>query len=90
MCSAKAAGPLECTTDGARVASPNSAAGDGPGRMNVMAAPITENLDRLAGLLADGALRVPVQKTYHLADAPDALGALGTTHTQGKLAIRVA
>jgi NADPH2:quinone reductase len=55
----------------------------------VMAAPTPENLDRLARLLADGTLRVHVQATYELAQAPDALSALATTHTQGKLAIRI-
>jgi hypothetical protein len=54
----------------------------------VMAAATPENLQRLAGLLADG-LRVPVHATYELAHAPDALTALATTHTQGKLAIRI-
>lgn len=74
---------------GGRVASPNGAAGDGPGRTNVMAAPTRENLERLGLLLADGTLRVPVQTTYELAQAADALGALGTSHTQGKLTILV-
>ena len=55
-----------------------------------MAAPTPENLQRLADLLADGTLRVPIQATYELAHAPDALTALATTHTQGKLAIHVA
>jgi NADPH:quinone reductase-like Zn-dependent oxidoreductase len=55
----------------------------------VMAAPTPENLERLARLLADGALRVHVQATYELEQAPDALTALATTHTQGKLAIRI-
>jgi NADPH:quinone reductase len=55
----------------------------------VMAAPTPENLERLARLLADGTLRVHVQATYELAEAPDALTALPSTHTQGKLAIRV-
>ncbi|MFL5828151.1 MAG: NADP-dependent oxidoreductase, partial [Thermoleophilaceae bacterium] len=36
--------------DGARVASPTGAAGEGPGRTMVMAAPTTENLDRVAQL----------------------------------------
>ena len=72
-----------------RVASPNGAAGDGPGRTNVVATPTTENLERLAGLLEEG-VRVPIQKSYELAQAGDALAALGTTHTRGKLAIRVA
>jgi NADPH:quinone reductase-like Zn-dependent oxidoreductase len=73
----------------ARVASPLNAAGDGPGRTNVMAAPSTENLDRLAALLADGALKVPIQATYELGRAPEALQALASTHTQGKTAISV-
>jgi hypothetical protein len=33
-------------------------------------------------------LKVSVQATYELNGAPDALQALGTTHTQGKLAIK--
>ena len=40
--------------DGARVASPNGAAGDGPGRTNVMSVASTENLARVAQLLEDG------------------------------------
>ena len=76
--------------DGGRVASPTGAAGEGPGRTNVMATATRENLDRLSGLLSDGTLRVPIHASYDLADAPGALTALGTTHTQGKLAIRVA
>jgi NADPH:quinone reductase-like Zn-dependent oxidoreductase len=76
--------------DGARVASPTGSAGEGPGRTMVMAQPTTANLDRLAQLLDSGALTVPVQATYELDRATEALQALGTTHTQGKLAIRVA
>jgi NADPH2:quinone reductase len=74
---------------GARVVSPNGAAGEAPGRTNIMATPSTENLRRLGALLADGSLRIPVQATYALAQAPEALGALAGAHTQGKLAIRV-
>ncbi|WP_028061650.1 NADP-dependent oxidoreductase [Candidatus Solirubrobacter pratensis] len=74
---------------GARVASPTGAAGEGPGRTMVMAAPTAENLTRLGALLADGALRIPVQATYPLAQAPEALAALTGQHTQGKLAIEV-
>jgi NADPH:quinone reductase len=73
----------------ARVASSTGAAGDGPGRTNVMAAPTPENLQRLGALLADGSLRVPVKATYELAQAPEALAALTGTHNQGKLAIKV-
>ena len=75
--------------DGARVASPTGAAGEGPGRTMVMAAPTAENLQRLGQLLADGTLRVPVQATYALERAPEALAALTSQHTQGKLAIEV-
>jgi NADPH:quinone reductase-like Zn-dependent oxidoreductase len=55
----------------------------------VMAAPTPENLRRLADLLTDGSLRVPVQATYDLAQAPEALTALAKSHTQGKLAVRI-
>jgi NADPH:quinone reductase len=65
------------------------AAGDAPGHTNIMATPSRENLQRLGGLLADGTLRIPVQRTYQLAQAPDALAALVAEHTQGKLAIQV-
>jgi NADPH:quinone reductase-like Zn-dependent oxidoreductase len=81
--------PATLVKDGGRVASPTGAAGDGPRRTMIMAAPTPENLQRLAGLLADGTLRVPIHAIYELAQAPEALAALGTTHTQGKLAIRV-
>ena len=54
----------------------------------VMANPVTATLERLAAAVAEGALRVPVQRTYPLAEAPQAFGdfAAGTI---GKLAIRV-
>ena len=81
--------PASLVKDGGRVASPTGAAGEGPGRTMVMAAPTPENLQRLAGLLADGTLRVHVQSSYELAQAADALAALPTTHTRGKLAVRV-
>jgi NADPH:quinone reductase-like Zn-dependent oxidoreductase len=38
----------------------------------------------------DETLKVPIQHTYDLAQAPDALQTLGATHTQGKLALRAA
>ena len=81
--------PASLVKDGGRVASPTGAAGEGPGRTMVMAAPTPENLQRLAGLLAEGTLRVHVQSSYELAQAPEALAALPTTHTRGKLAVRV-
>jgi NADPH:quinone reductase len=73
----------------AHVASPTGAAGEGPGRTNVMATPSRENLERLGALLADRTLRIPSQTTYGLAQAPEALAALAGEHTQGKLAIHV-
>src|SRR4051812_7460991 len=75
--------------DGGRVASSTGAAGEGEGRANVMASPTRDNLERLGGLLADGSLRIPVQRTYELAQGPEALAALPAEHTQGKLAIKV-
>jgi NADPH:quinone reductase len=75
--------------DGARVASSTGAAGDGPGRTNVMAVPTGANLARLGRLLADGTLSVRVHTAYELAQAPDALSALTREHTQGKLALKV-
>ena len=75
---------------GGRLASPIGAAGDGPGRTNLMASPTTPNLERLAALLDAGTLRVPIQRSYPLERAGDALEALTRTHTQGKLTITIA
>lgn len=75
---------------GGRLASPLGAAGEGPGRTNLMASPTTSNLERLAPLLDSGALRVSIQRTYPLEQAGTALEALPSTHTQGKLAIAIA
>jgi NADPH:quinone reductase len=76
--------------DGGRIASSVGAAGQGPGRTNVGALPGREHLERLAGLLADGTLTVPIQASYPLAQADQALKALTSQHTQGKLAITLA
>jgi len=76
--------------DGGRVSSATNTAGEGPGRTNVMSAPSTEILGRIARHLADGTLTVPIQDTYDLAQAPAGLQALAATHTQGKVALRVA
>jgi NADPH:quinone reductase-like Zn-dependent oxidoreductase len=74
---------------GARVVSPNGAAGEGAGRTDVMATPTHKNLERVGRLLATGALRVPIHDTVELERAPQALNRLRTEHTQGKLGIRV-
>ena len=70
--------------DGARIASPNNAAGEGVGRTNRMAAPTTENLERLARLLDAGTVTVPIHQTYPLEQAAAAMNALATAHTQSK------
>jgi Zinc-binding dehydrogenase len=54
-----------------------------------MASRTAENLERLGALLVDGTLRIHVQATYELAEAPQALAALPAEHTQGKLAVHV-
>jgi NADPH:quinone reductase len=73
-----------------RLASPLGAAGEGPGRINLVASPTRSNLERLAQLLEAGRLRVRVQHTYPLEQVGTALEALSSTHTQGKLAITMA
>jgi hypothetical protein len=65
------------------------AAGDGPGRTNVMAVPSPANLARVAQLLDAGALRVHILDSYDLDRAGEALHALATAHTRGKHAILV-
>ena len=59
--------------NGGRLASPLGAAGDGPGRVNIVAEPTPANLQRLAELLDSGSLRVPIQRSYQLDEAGEAL-----------------
>jgi NADPH:quinone reductase-like Zn-dependent oxidoreductase len=73
--------------DGGIVASPLRAAGEGPNRHNVNATAEAGELAHLAGLIEEGQLRVPIQSTYTLEDAGQALTDLPGKHTQGKLAI---
>jgi NADPH2:quinone reductase len=73
--------------DGGRGASVLGAAGDGPGRSNVMGSANPANMRRLSSLLEEGALRVPIQRGYGLGEAGEAMQALAAEHTQGKLAI---
>jgi NADPH:quinone reductase-like Zn-dependent oxidoreductase len=75
--------------DRARVASPNGAAGHGPGRTNLRAIPSRENLGRLGQLLEAGTLRVPIHHAYPLEQAARAMKELATGHTQGKIALHV-
>ena len=76
--------------EGGRLVSPLGAAGEGPGRTNVMASGTTANLERLGGLVESGSLRVHVRQTYGLEQAGEALKSLASRHTQGKLAIAIA
>lgn len=76
--------------DGGRLASAIGAAGEGSGRFNVTAQPAPANLERVAGLLDAGTLRVPIQRSYSLEQAGEALQALPTEHTQGKLSVTIA
>jgi len=75
---------------GGRASSPLPGVGDGEGRFAIMATPDPAALDRLGAHLSAGTLRVPIQRSYGLEQAGEALGALASTHTQGKLAIAVA
>jgi NADPH2:quinone reductase len=75
---------------GGKRAERNRCADGRRGRPPQRAAPdLRIRLGRLPRRLVDGTLRVPVQKTYDLADAPAALAALSGEHTQGKLAVKV-
>ena len=76
--------------EGGRLASPLGAAGEGPGRFNLIAEPTPANLLRLAELLDAGTFRVSIQRSYRLEQAGEALEALPATHTQGKLSVTIA
>jgi NADPH:quinone reductase-like Zn-dependent oxidoreductase len=75
--------------EGGRLASTIGAAGEGDNRFNIVAEPTPTNLQRLAALLDDGTLRVPIQRSYPLEQAGDVLQALSATHTQGKLGLTI-
>jgi len=74
---------------GGRASSPLPGVGQGEGRVAIMAAPDPAILERLAGHLEAGTLRVPIHHSYGLEQAGEALAALAS-HTQAKLAISVA
>jgi NADPH2:quinone reductase len=84
-----AAPDLSLLEEGGRLASTIGAAGDGPGRFNLVAEPTPTNLRRLADLLDTGKLRVPIQRSYVLEEAGEALHTLPATHTQGKLSLTI-
>ncbi|MEW2399463.1 zinc-binding dehydrogenase [Streptomyces sp. NPDC046862] len=62
----------------------------GPGRTNVAHGPCPEILGRVARHLADGTITIDIQRSYDLTEAAEALRALATHHTRGKIALRVA
>lgn len=69
---------------------PEPHVGEGPGRFNIVAEPTPEKLQRLAELLDTGALRVPIERSYQLEQAGEALHQLPTTHSQGKISLTIA
>jgi NADPH:quinone reductase-like Zn-dependent oxidoreductase len=85
---------LELVTGGGRLASTLGFDQEQAGDRNVVvsavrATPDAETLTRLASEVGSGALRVVVQRTYSLGDAPAALRDFGEG-TRGKLAIEIA
>jgi NADPH:quinone reductase len=78
---------------GGRAVSPTSSAdpdADGIVATNIAAYERPQALTEVAELIDEGTLRVPIQRTYALEQAADALRDLASSHTQGKLAITVA
>jgi NADPH:quinone reductase len=74
---------------GGRGSSPLDAAGEAPGRFNVMGTSDPARMGALAQLLDSGALRVPIQRTYPLSRADEAVADFLGSHVQGKLAIAI-
>jgi hypothetical protein len=59
-------------------------------RFNLVAEPTPTSLLRLAELLDTGVLQVSLLRSYELDRVGDALEALPTTHTMGKLGVTTA
>jgi NADPH2:quinone reductase len=77
---------------GGRAVSPTNSAdpdADGIAASNIAAYERPQALAEVAELIDEGKLRVPIQRTYALEQAAEALRDLGSSHTQGKLAITV-
>ncbi len=83
----------ERVTSGGHVASVVSAAdiealgARGVAATNVQGRVTTESLEILSGLLEAGEIVAPEIRTYPLADAGEALAAVGTSHVRGKLVV---
>ena len=56
---------------------------------NVQGRVATTSLDVLSSMLTEGAIVAPEIRSYSLADAGDALAAVGTGHVRGKLVVTV-
>ena len=77
---------------GGRAASPLGAAdpdADGFVATNVMGAPEPTRLAEIAGSIDAGRVRVPIQRTYSLAQTPRAFDDLHARHARGKLAVMI-
>jgi NADPH:quinone reductase-like Zn-dependent oxidoreductase len=61
--------------------------GRGIGATNVMGMVTTASLDALAAMLEKGEIQGPEIRSYSLADAGEALAALGSGHTRGKIVV---
>jgi NADPH:quinone reductase-like Zn-dependent oxidoreductase len=55
-----------------------------------MHTPTADLLARVAQYLSAGTITVPIQHTYELAGATDAMQAFSSGHTVGKIAVRIA
>jgi NADPH2:quinone reductase len=56
---------------------------------NVTGVVTTASLDALSGMLAAGEIVIPEIRSYPLADAGEALAAVGTGHVKGKVVVAV-
>ena len=73
-----------------RLASSLGAAGEGPGRLNLIAQPTPANLERLAALLDNGKLRFRSSAATHSSRQARRSRRSRPTHTQGKLSVTIA
>ena len=74
---------------GGQVSSPTNAAGEGVGRTNIMHDPTATILARVAQLLADATMVVPIQHDFDLSEATEAIRVFVGGHTLGKLGLRI-
>ena len=63
--------------------------GRGISASNVYSQAFPASYAEVLGLAGDGALTVPITRTYGFDEAPEALGLVGERRSRGKIAIRV-